>query len=58
MFQYSNLTCLAAGGGGDYSLFVGEDFIKGTCGISATYENEMLSEQNFKVKQFEVWGIE
>ncbi len=58
MFQYSSQTNLAAGGGGDFAVNVGEDFLKGSCGVSSTFENELLSDPQFTVSQFEVWGVE
>jgi len=55
--MYSKKNCLAAGGGGKFAVRVGEDFLKGECGVSDTFENELLTDEEFTIKNFEIWGI-
>lgn len=57
MFLYSDNKCVAAGGGGQFAVRVGEDFYKGECGVALTFDNELLSDQHFTVRSFEVWGV-
>jgi len=57
LFMYSKKNCLAAGGGGKFAVRVGEDFLKGECGVSDTFENELLTDEEFTIKNFEIWGI-
>ena len=56
MFLYTKKDCFAVGGG-EFAIRVGEDFLKGECGISNTFDNDMLSDKNFSIRKFEVWGI-
>jgi len=55
--MYSDEHCIAAGGGGKFAVRIGEDLLKGECGVSLTFDNELLSDEHFTVRNFEVWGI-
>ncbi len=57
LFLYADKKCIAAGGGGEFALRVGDDFSKGQCGKCNTFENELLSDKVFTVSKFEVWGV-
>lgn len=57
MFLYSDKKCIGAGGGGNFAIRVGEDFYKGECGKSTTFENDLLSDEHFTISKFEVWGV-
>lgn len=56
LFLYSRKNCIGAGGGGMFAVRVGEDFMKGHCGISTTFDNELLSDEEFTVKSLELWS--
>eukprot|EP00826_Nyctotherus_ovalis_P065060 TRINITY_DN9554_c0_g1_i15.p2 TRINITY_DN9554_c0_g1~~TRINITY_DN9554_c0_g1_i15.p2 ORF type:complete len:150 (-),score=36.43 TRINITY_DN9554_c0_g1_i15:119-568(-) len=57
LFVYSDGRRLLAGGGNDSAIRIDEDFYAGHCGISETFNNELLSDEAFIVRNFEIWGI-
>lgn len=57
MFVYSDGRRLLVGGGSDSALRIDEDLYAGRCGVSETFNNQLLSDEDFVVKNFEVWGI-
>ncbi|CAM9137130.1 unnamed protein product [Choristocarpus tenellus] len=58
-FQYSTDNSLGmGGGGGNFGLFIGEDFMKGSTGMCRTFDNPPLcSKQEFEVCNIEIWGF-
>jgi len=57
MFVYSDKHCFLIGGGTSSAIRIEDDFHRGKCGISETFNNELLSDQSFTIKNFEIWGI-
>lgn len=57
LFLYSRESSIGAGGGKEFGIFIGDGFYKGMCGMSMTFDNDYLSDREFTVRKFEVWGI-
>jgi hypothetical protein len=57
MFVYSDKHCLLIGGGSKSAIRIEDNFHRGECGVSETFNNELLSDQSFTIKNFEIWGI-
>ena len=50
--------CLIIGAGGSPGLTVSSDFVNGSSGKSATFDNEILSgKPDFKILSIEVWSL-
>jgi len=56
LFLFGDRKFLGVGGGGEFALRIGEDFLKGQCGICKTFNNELLSDREFTIRKLEVWG--
>lgn len=57
-FQFGTPESLAVGGGGHFAIFLQEDLLRGSSGISATFGNPCLAgSTEFTVGQLEVWAV-
>lgn len=57
-FMFGSPESLAVGGGGHFALFLQEDLLRGSSGISATFGNACLASANeFTVAQVELWTL-
>lgn len=57
-FMFGAADSLAVGGGGNFALFLQEDLLGGSSGISATFGNACLASANeFSVTQVELWSL-
>jgi len=57
-FMFGAPESLAVGGGGHFALFLQEDLLRGSSGISATFGNGCLASANeFTVGQVELWSL-
>lgn len=55
-FQYTDLECLAMGGGSAFALYIQEDLLHGVSEPSSTFDSAMLSStQNFVISSLECW---
>ena len=59
-FIVSNNAYLAMGGGGNGSAFrIDDELHYGSCNVSATFDNKMLSfTDHFRCTRFEIWTFE
>jgi hypothetical protein len=57
-FQFGTPESLAVGGGGHFAIFLQEDLLRGSSGISATFGNPCLAgSTEFAVGKLEVWAV-
>ncbi len=57
-FQFATPESLAVGGGGSFAIFLADDLLRGSSGISSTFGNPCLAGSlEFTVGQIEVWAI-
>ena len=43
--MYSDYKQIGSGGGGKFAVTIKDDFAKGECGVSTTYDNDLLSDE-------------
>jgi hypothetical protein len=59
--MYATDKCIALAGSrekGRFALFISKDLYKGTCNVTESYENEILSKNSeFRCKNIEVWAL-
>ncbi len=57
-FQFGTPESVAVGGGGHFAIFLAEDLLRGSSGISSTFGNPCLAgSAEFTVGQLEVWAV-